>query len=243
MGKAIAIHTNPSLGHQVDFAHALVAGFKVHGHHPFITNERTARGADLHVVLGPHYALSENRNRNTIMLDRAFWGDDKQHVSLAWLDDAGERMFKRTDTENMRPGAQCPVLAPRKTKFRKAVILADYGRDITADVAEAGRYYEVETRLHPAERGAAEPLQAVLDRSDVAIGYRGTALVQAATSGLACIALDAGSPVLPIASRSVRDLAYYPSDMRVKWLAGLSWLNWSKTDIENGKAVDFLLCH
>lgn len=236
MGEKALVHCNTSLNHQVEFAVALKAGLKAHGFEVDVTPLRTGH-ADLHIVLGPHYAMRENIGKRTILLDRCFFGDPAADVSLTWLGADGQRVFDWQGGRDGHPDLQPQILASRGCR---ALFLVDYARPCWKDLARAHDLYEVELRRHPAE-GQAGALEDALQRNAVAIGYRSTALVAAAFAGLSVVALDDQSPVWPIASHSLADPLVYCD--RTKWARALANMNWNKADIINGTALGTLLCH
>lgn len=227
-----AIHTNMALRHQRAWAGCLASGFKRHGIAATVTPD-VALGADVHVVLGPWYALREWHGKPGVLyLDRAFW-DDPGSCSLTWLDAQGEKIFRwyRT-TPRPRPAVQ-----PWR-HGRRAVVLCDYGMDGEQERALALPHFDVvSVRRHPAEQAAVEPLAACLDAHDVAIGRCTTALIDAAIAGLPVVGLNPHAPVAPIASRTVRDIMRPPRD---RWLNDLAWHNWSAQEITAGDAWEAL---
>jgi hypothetical protein len=232
VGDRVTIHANPGLRHQVEAARVLKAGFDRHGLQVTVTESRT-EDADIHVCMGPWYALQQNLGRRVFYLDRAFWGDPNS-VSLQWLDTLGNKLY-RWGREERR---QHPALREYKYGGR-AVVLCDYGMDGARERREALRYFDaVEVRRHPSDRPEAETLDECLAAHQVAIGRHTTALVQAAIAGLAVYSDTPYSPVAPIARLAVGDKVRRPH--RTQWINDLAWHNWALAEIESGDAWHYL---
>ena len=224
MGKSIAvIHRNAALNHQIKHAEQFAAGFKRHGQACVITSDRGMAG-DIHVVLGPHYALEQWRNHpRCVWLDRAFWSDP-ECVSVGWSAGVTRKFPAGAGWRNH------PELQPWKSG-RDCIVLADYGDDGASMAALVRPHVErVEIRRHPAEGGAGA-LSDALRGFQIAIGGKTTALVEAAISGLSIVCKDARNPVTPVASNTIRDLS---QPDRAEWLRALSWANWSGSEIASG---------
>jgi hypothetical protein len=191
MGYQVAVHTNTGLAHQVKIARALVAGFDVHGIAAVISDAVVQ--ADMHVCMGPWFALDQWRHGNTLYIDRAYWGDPGA-VSVHWLQD-GEKL--RTRNNPPRPH---PELAPMRAGSRR-IYLCDYGEQPPNDC---------DYRRHPAD-GAAGTLAEALEGYQIAAGRRTTALVDAAIAGLAVETDDPHSPVYGLTDREqwITDLAWH----------------------------------
>lgn len=174
MGEKVCIHANPSLAHQKHWANGLKGAFVHHGFECDITYNPKEKGADIHVVLGPHYAKKYHLNHETILLDRCYYRGDPDHISLGWMLPCGGRRF--TEGEGREP----PQVKKRQPGDR-TIFLADYQGDIGgADTV----------RRHPAESKPTESLLSALNRHDIAIGYKTTALVDAALLGLSVVSYD-----------------------------------------------------
>ena len=175
MGARICIHANPRLPHQRQWAGGLKAAFSINGYESEITDDPQKK-ADIHVVLGPHYAKRYHLHHRTILLDRCYYRGDPEHVSLGWMNPDGSRTFTKGE------GRPPPKVKPQKTGS-KTLFLADWrGPKEAADTI----------RYHPAEHNATESLQEAISRHSVAIGYGTTALVEAALKGLGIVCRDPG---------------------------------------------------
>lgn len=207
----IVIHCNRGLDHQVRYAEALQSGFCRHGLPATISDSARAPG-DLHVVIGPWFALEPWRHGRTLYLDRAYWGDPG-HVSVHWLR-GGEKHYTWHAEHRDHPDG-----LPYKAGDRR-LYLCDYRCEPEGD-------YDT-VRRHPAQGAQRRSLAEDLAAHDIAIGRRTTALVDAALAGLAVETIDPFSPVLPISG--LRD-----ESARARWLNGLAWHNWALQDIERGE--------
>lgn len=206
----VAIHTNLSLKHQVQIAEALKRGFQRHGVESVITPDKEA-AADIHICLGPWYALERWKYGNTLYIDRAYWGDP-ECVSLHWLVEGEKARFKGM------PERQHPELQPMKEGERR-VYLCDYG------CSPLGKYHTV--RFHPSDRPSRYTLEECLDTHHIAMGRRTTALVTAHIAGLRVETDDPHSPV-------------YGATDRVQWVNDLAWHNWALDEIAAGEAWEVL---
>jgi hypothetical protein len=200
LGCAV-IHCNSSLAHQVKIAQALRDGFTLNGQPSRIVNTPHGDG-DFHVVMGPWFA----KYSDCLYIDRAYWGDP-ECVSVHWMR-GGEKV--RPEWESKRPH---PELKPMKSGDR-TVYLCDYRQKPSAN------YHNV--RYHPAERPSRYTLTECLERHDVAVGRRTTALVEAHINGLKVITDDPHSPVYGITDRE-------------RWINNLAWHNWSLREIAEGE--------
>lgn len=219
------VHCNVALSHQVALARAFAQGMRRHGKRCEITDD-PRHPADLHVVLGPHYALSHwQAHPRCVWVDRAFWGDP-ECVSVGWSREDGPRRFPLGAEERQKP-----QLAPHRLG-RDAIVLPDY-RDSGEDMAALLRPHvdSVTIRRHPADGGKGTLAEALAGKH-IAIGGRGTALVEAAIAGLAVICRDPRNPAAPVASRTPRELKHMD---RRDWLHRLSWGNWSRAEIASGE--------
>lgn len=214
MGENSAvIHCNPGLSHQVRIARALREGFAAHGLPAAISNSPTTP-AELHVVLGPWFALKEQRGQNVLYIDRAYWGDpdcvsvhrmvgDEKHYDIC------DKPRPHPDYKPWRSGDS-------------SIYLCDYGQTPPVEFQEY--------RLHPADGGTGDLLTA-LDGHAIAYGRRTTALVDAAIAGLMVVSDDPHSPVAAI-SGAMGD--------RGRWLNRLAWHNWSIQEIARGEMWEHL---
>ena len=206
--KITVIHCNRGLAHQVAIARHLRDGFGSRGIKSTISYKPNTSG-DVHVVLGPWFALDQWRYANTLMIDRAYWGDP-ECVSIHWLKD-GEKVRLRD-----MPYRHHPRLQKEKEGDRR-IYLCDYHQK------PEGKFDTV--RYHPAEVKGQCTLDQALDAHDIAIGRRSTALVDAVFRGLRVETGDPNSPVYGIASRR-------------QWARDLAWHNWSMQEISSGVFLD-----
>lgn len=211
MGYTVALHTS-SLTHQRINALAMAEGFARHGINARIVGENGE--ADLHVVQGPWFAFDRWKYHNTILIDRAYWGDPDS-LSVHWLLN-GEKLFTHCDAPR-----ETPELKPCRFS-EKSIFLCDYNRQPVGD-------YDA-VRFHPAN-GQCGNLLTDLEGFGVAVGVRTTALVDAAINGLKVVTFDPHSPVWPISGRR---------EGREQWINRLAWHNWSLDEITRGEAWEYL---
>lgn len=231
MPESIAIHTNTALKHQAEFASYLQLGFRKHGLNAQITTD-IYQQADLHVVLGPHYAKQQWLGHRTLLLDRGWWGDSSWDVSLSWMTPEGGH----TITDGNLGDRPQPELQPWKERETHCLVLADYGMIVTPQNVGDLTRYRVTIRPHPATVKPYEGLHDALSRHDLAVGFGTTALVAAAIHGLPCVCLDARNVAAPVGSS---DLRLRRPDRR-QWLNNLSYHHYNGNEIADGTAWAFL---
>lgn len=226
------MHYNPALAHQVRHAEAFTAAG--------IETVPSREGeADVHIVSGPYFALDRWREHpHVILLDRAFYGDP-EYISLGWLNPDGTRTFARGETPRFKP-----QLMAWKTREDSALILADYGQEVTELAVNARlRFGAVNIRRHPAEQGLtsgqrpAVSLASQLALHDVCIGHASTALFEAIVRGVPVICTDPRNPVAEVAVNEL-GAPLYRGD-RADWLHRLSWAQWNHDEF--GQAVALLM--
>ena len=199
--------------HQVEYGAAVKAGLERFSVSAEITHKADTPG-DIHVCIGPNFALRNWRNKRTLLLDRAYWGDPKR-VSVHWLRH-GERVWNDRD---LGPRSH-PELKPMK-EGDKTIYLCDYGES-----PPKGDYDTV--RRHPANGKSPESLIKALSKHDKAAGRRSTALVTAAIHGLQVETNDPHSLVYSLCGGVDRE----------QWITALAWHNWSLKEIESGEVFD-----
>lgn len=197
--KSAVIHCNRGLKHQVYVARCLEEGTG------WPVSFSPDAQADLHVVIGPWFALKQWRHSNTLYIDRGYW-DDPNSVSVHWLE-GGEKVRSKN-----RPYRPHPELKPMKMGDKR-LYLCDF------HTRPEGKYDTV--RWHPSQMPPVTTLQDDLSRHDIAIGNRTTALVDAAIHGLRVETNDLNSPVFGLVDRE-------------QWITDLAWHNWSMDELASG---------
>jgi hypothetical protein len=217
------IHYNPSLSHQRDHARAFAAcGFQA-------TTDKAAP-ADVHVVSGPHYALTHwLHHPNVLVIDRAWWGDP-DCVSIGWLKPDGSRRFAVGDSPRPHPEPM-----PWKQREQSALLLVDYKQPITTLLPRVkSRFHYVRVRRHPAEVKPPEDLSAAIALCDVAVGTSGTALFDCIMAGLPSVCLDDNNPLAEVCAGSLDEDLIRPD--RSDWLHRLSYAQFTLGEIADGTA-------
>ncbi len=221
----VCIHTNLGLGNQFECARWLEDGFARHGIKAEITPDKH-KAADVHVVQGPWYCLDYWRplsdERPVLWLNRCFYGDARFDLSIGWLRPDGSRDFRNDGAAGAK--GSLPQLKPRKANGRCAVVFADYGRDMAAEVRELREQWNgsLYFRPHPAQPDVSVkaitlsgPLADVWALCDTAIGHSTTALIEARLNGLQ---IQCSDPLNAVTA--------HPGDDE-RWLRELSWAQWS----------------
>ena len=240
--RKVVIHTNPTLYNQTSFAAAFVSGFREHGIDAKIVGRNDV--GDIHIVQGPHYAFARWKHHPMVLhLDRCFYGDAATVVSLGWLNPDGSRRFAAPARE---PKGALPEIQPAKKYRGSAVVLGDYAAD-SGTLIEAARKRFERVYFKPHPQGATYPgvmnitggLDGVFNLCDVAVGHRTSALVAAALAGLYIVTTDKHHACKPIA------FGFDENERigeREEWLAGLSWQQWSLSEIKSGEFWSSLKC-
>jgi hypothetical protein len=238
----VIVHVNPKQPHQVRQALEFASGLDRHGINRIVTPQVDLAG-DVHVCLGPNYALQAWQNHpRTILLDRCFYGGENTHVTLGWTRPGGGRRFPAGDDRRWRASGQ--QLAPLRRTSGSAIFLDDYGGDshrASAVIRELrAHHHVVGYRGHPRQElwhtspvdrwDAPHDLEAALAAHDTAAGYLTSALVVAGLRGLHLIAMHPGS----IAAR-------WRADDRQRWAHAVAWANWAETEIGTGDAIAWLM--
>jgi hypothetical protein len=222
---SVVAHINPHLPHQVEHGEVLRQGFERHGVTLDVTADKTKAG-DIHIVSGPWYALNEWQGKpNVLWLDRTFYGDAHDIISLGWLNSDGSRDFRNADKTEGK--GVLPELKPLKPRKGTAIVFGDYGRDMSMECALARKFDRCYFKSHPQDSQQTSPfntlrcpLNVVMELADVAIGHSSTVLVDAEIAGLHTISTDPRHIV-------------HNSD-RTAWLKRLSWAQWSLEELSNG---------
>ena len=231
------MHYNMHLKHQRQHAYAFIRGCSGLS----ITDSRDG-DADIHIISGPHFALSRWKHHpRVLMIDRAYWGDP-DYVSIGWLQDDGSRKFATGDAARKKPGLYDwkPMIWDTFGEIR-CTVLADYGQDVSAIVEEASkRFLSVSVRLHPADAEVKRlvTLEEDILWSDVVIGTAGTSIFEAIKLGVPVICLDPLNPIAPVCSDSIHADLYRGE--RDEWLHDMSYKQWSLDEIASGEAWSYL---
>lgn len=203
--------------HQVEFGEYVESGLARFSVATEITTD-AAKPADMHVVIGPHYAKHQWLGHPRVLLiDRCFWGHHREYISIGWMTTDGGRVYP----SNMPGDRPKPILHEKKCGSR-VIELVDYGR--------APRCEADTIRYHPADRPCHTPLCDALDNHDIAVGHSTSALVTALAMGLRVIATDNRHPVYNYASVG-RDQVFN----------NLSYANWHGGEIATGTPFEYLL--
>lgn len=237
--RTVVIHTNLALAHQREWAEALEQGIRACGDHAIVTSDRDLAG-DVHIVQGPHYARQRwIGHPRVVWLDRCFWGDATQHVSLAWMRSDGSRIFPQGVAES-RPS---PELQPWKEREESILVLADYGQDISQVLkAVRLRFDRVYSRYHPADRRPASginiegELSTALSLVDAVAGHATTAITAAVIAGVPAICTDPDHPARPVTCHALDAPLLRPE--REQWLRDLSYAQWHIS--ETAQAWEYL---
>jgi hypothetical protein len=228
---AVIIHTNLALENQTLYADWLAQGFRRHGLEAVITGDAT-RAGDLHVVQGPHYAFEVWRGReNVLYLDRCFWGDAFEFVTIGWLNADGSRAFPDPGGTN----GDLPELKAQKTRGYSTIVFGDYRRDPAPEIRLARKsigsvYYRPHPSSPPHTVEALTPAWTLAECwsiGDRAIGYATGVLIQARIAGLEVISTD---------SRHVVN----DSEDREEWIRRLSWAQWHYGQVRDGQFWEYL---
>lgn len=233
--STVVIHRSPSLYNQILYAKYLLSGFERLGFDAEVS-DNPHKEADIHVIIGPHYAFDQNLGKNTIYVDRCLWGDDLEYVTIGWLNnDGGMEYPKGCPGDRLKP----EIKEWKKSDSDKAIFLLDYGPYPLELCHLAQKNYGFVTfRPHPATKKKQPDLLDHLKGHKVAIGKRSSALFTAFIEGYPVISFDSRSPVYSIAGHDILDIKY-PD--REQWLNDLSYSQWSAEEIQGGEALEYVL--
>ena len=120
--STFVIHYSPNLYNQRLYAGYLEEGFRNLGIKTKLTDNPREQG-EYHVCIGPHFALKDNQNENTIYIDRCKWGDDLDAVSIGWIREDGGYIYP----ENCDDARAKPELKPWQDNDGGILFLFDYG--------------------------------------------------------------------------------------------------------------------
>lgn len=220
--KRFIMHYNPRLPHQVKHADALEQSGMVD-----IIPSKERQGDQIPIVSGPWFAKFPVQ----IMIDRAYWGDP-ENITLSVVTPHGRYWPQPTERK------ETPELWPWKKVNTTALVLADYGQDVSHIVKCAKKYFDVvRVRNHPASgENEIESLTSAICLSGVVIGSKTTALVEAAIMGRPVIALGPDSPCGSISS--TWDNLVFPD--RDAWLQELAARQFNHEELANGHALEII---
>lgn len=234
--ELVLIHFNPALEHQRRQADAFASGLTRLDLHWAATTDPAAE-ADVHICLGPNYALRYWAGHpRTVLLDRAYWGDARRFVTLGWLHADGGR----TTAVNCPPDRwqiQGEQLLPLREQGGKTIVLGDYS-STPGNLSRAIADHKADAyRPHPMAPPWPEcpvpiitgPLELALADYSTAVGWRTSALVTAGLQGLHLVSLDDRGP----ARRWAREY-------REGWCYDLAYANWHESEIADGTAWEWL---
>jgi hypothetical protein len=233
--STFVVHYNKGLKNQVLYAEYLNEGFDRIDRKCVLTDDRNYH-ADIHVCIGPHYALRECIGKPTIYIDRCLWGDDLEFVTIGWLDSKGYMIYP----QNQDGGRPKPKLSPWKVSHetRDALYCLDYGPYPLENIHKLSKQVNLTIRPHPATKKNQPTLIQHMKSKHVIIGNRTSALVTAAIKGYPVVCFDEGNAVSPVAARDILNLVY-PD--RTQWLSDLSYAQWSGKEIESGEALEYAI--
>lgn len=234
--ELVVIHCNAGMPHQVRQAEAWTAGLTEH-HQRHICTTDPAREGDVHVVLGPNYALHHWRaHSRTVLLDRAHWGDPA-YISLGWWNPVtGARDFPAgQDGSRWLAHRPDPFIVP--PDVAGTLVFGDYGQahaDLLVLFAQLHR--DCTYRSHPHDPWPDcpvpqdnRPLEQILRTYADYYGWHTSALTAAALAGHKIHALSSHHVCARLASQSFE-----------AWCYDLAWSNWRETEIATGDAWSWL---
>lgn len=233
--STFVVHANPSLRNQTLYAEHLKQGFERLDRKCILTTNRNYDG-DIHVCIGPHYALRDCIGKPTIYIDRCLWGDDLDFVTIGWLNSKGYMLYPVGQDDSRPKPSVNNWIVPRETL--NILYCFDYGPYPLETFQPLAKQYNVTARPHPATKKDQPPLLKHMEGKDVVIGHRTSALVTAAINGYPVVCFDEGNAVSPVAARDILNLVY-PD--RTQWLNNLSYAQWSGAEIKTGAALEYVL--
>jgi hypothetical protein len=213
---------NANLENQRQTGAIVAEGFRKHGHKVSNTSSRDAKG-DITVVHGPNYAL-KGRQGLVLWLDRCWYGNPREWVTLGWKASEHTRDFAKGDETRFMGHQDSGVveLEPMRRKG-KTIALDDYAQTVKHSPLLWDTY-----RGHPARQKHTTSLYAAMRGHAFAVCGGGTCAAQAKLAGLHVICLDTHNIV-------------HTRKTRASWAADLAWTQWNMREIASGVAIEHLL--
>lgn len=226
----ITAHISPQ-DHQQKYGEYLKRGFDRIG----LKLDINQKDADIHICIGPHYALKECLGKKTIYIDRCLWGDDFDYVTIGWLSPNGGMLYPGWAPDD-RPKPELKSWI--ETESKKVTYLFDYGLYPEEYKRAAKHYKNIQIRFHPVWQKDQPPLMEHLGDSHLVIGHRTSALATAVIAGYPVVCLDSRCSVYPVAGHDILDIRR--PDRRA-WLNNMSYAQWSRHEIESGEAIKYVI--
>lgn len=254
----VTIHTNPAMDHQIRWARLLREGFEVHGHDAQIRMSREG-GGGVHVVIGPNYALEQWAEADDVLfVDRCFFGDPQEQVTIGWLRPDGTRDFMNEDSMPDRWRMHGVAMKPwQSNPGGHSLVLADRTSDWTPyrDIIESRleQDFDVMLRVHPTQRAPEDlrhleligdylAIDGTHDESfigaDHFIAFATSTAVTAIMGGLPGFTLDKRNGAWPVTAHDLRSVI---RPKRASWCYDLANAQWACEEIRSGKACTHLM--
>lgn len=257
MVKRAVVLVRPRAGHQHTWGTAFISGLKRHGWRAEIAQE--FEPADMVVLWGVRrvqdIAAARSRKSEICILERGYVGDRFRFTSVSFGGDLnGRARFSQHGINGARVEKYFPnVLKPWKSEpVRKALILGQVATDMSVNGINPEVIYsdfvgqcqarglEVRFRPHPLGQSRcveAKTMPGCLDDAlawaDMALTINSNSGVDAVLAGVPCVAIDEGSMVYSLASRSVNAACRRPD--RSAWLNALSYAQWTVEEMVSGE--------
>ena len=218
----VANIVNPNLANQLDTGSWLEKGFRELGYDIRTTADRKASG-DITIVHGPNYALRGSKGL-VLWLDRCWYGNKDEWVSLGWKLDNGARAFATGDENRLLQHIDTGIVEIEPMRHEgKTIALDDFAQTVRASGMLHDTY-----RGHPAREKHTTTLHGAMLGHQFAVCGSGTCAAQAKLAGLHVLCLDPSNIVHSKLSRWA-------------WACELAWTQWHRREIESGKALRCLL--
>lgn len=213
---------NPSLANQRATGEWIEAGFKALGYRVITTSVPGAQG-DVTVVHGPNYAKRGKQGR-VIWLDRCWYGDTRDWVSLGWKVDEHSRAYVTGYGSRFDDHVRAGIVAIEPMRSGNRVIALDDYDQTLQDLPLPWDGY----RAHPARQQHTTTLLEAIEGYSKALCGAGTCAAQAWLAGLEIACFDKHNVVKTAFTRE-------------QWADQLAWKQWHRDEIRSGAAIEWLM--
>lgn len=213
---------NPKLANQRATGEWIETGFKALGYRVITTSVPGAQG-DITVVHGPNYAKRGKKGR-VLWLDRCWYGDTNEWVSLGWKATEYDRVFPGGPSGRFADHVKQGVVSldPMRTGD-KVIALDDYDETLRDLPLQWDAY-----RAHPARDKHTNTLLEAMEGYSKALCGSGTCAAQAWLAGLHIACFDQHNIVKGC-------------ECRESFAESLSYKQWHRDEMRSGVAVERLM--
>lgn len=189
----------------------------------FGTTDNSKAHGEITIVHGMNYAM-RGRKGAVLWLDRCWYGNTQEWVSLGWKTSETTRRFITGDSQRLKGHILGYVVEYEPERSKSTIIALD---DYPQTVKHSGLYWD-EYRAHPARHQYPDTLSQAMNRHGAAICGTGTCAAQAKLKGLHVTCLD-------------KDNIVHTTKPRYEWAADLAWTQFHREEIRDGWPLKSLI--